>query len=250
MRATLSTIRLESTPSTNDYALSHASELGMGTLVLTREQTAGKGQRGNTWDAQPGDIMGTLAARWGEGEGDAYRPTTQQLFALNEAASLGIAEALGEVGAHCEVKWANDLIARDRKLCGVLIETRSRGAHIHFAAIGFGLNITARPTSPQHYQPAAIGLEELVATPPPDLAQLVATRILEKLGSLRDDGQDALHEEYLQRLYRREGLHPFQTAEGSFWAEIADVAPSGALTLRHAGGELRRYLFKEVQHRF
>ena len=57
----------------------------------------------------------------------------------------------------------------------------------------------------------------------------------------------SLHAAYMQRLYRREGVHPFEDSEGSFSASIENISPLGMLTLQREDGSQRTYAFKEVR---
>jgi BirA family biotin operon repressor/biotin-[acetyl-CoA-carboxylase] ligase len=56
-----------------------------------------------------------------------------------------------------------------------------------------------------------------------------------------------LHKRYMQHLYRRNALHTYADATGTFQAQIIDVEPTGHLNLEDENGRLRRYDFKEVR---
>lgn len=73
------------------------------------------------------------------------RPTdARALDVLALRCGLFAAEALdGLAAGSIQVKWPNDLYVGDRKLAGVLIETRWRGTAPEWVAIGFGINIVA-----------------------------------------------------------------------------------------------------------
>lgn len=57
-----------------------------------------------------------------------------------------------------------------------------------------------------------------------------------------------LETRYKEALYRKGGLHPFQDKDGQFQARIVDIEPSGRLILEDAQGNIRGYLFKEVEY--
>ena len=122
--------------STFDVAHRLAPDAPSGTLVLADEQTAGRGRHGRRWASAPGaGVWLTLVER----------PTdARALDVLALRCGLYAAEALDAL-AHAPValKWPNDLFVRDRKLAGILIETRWRGTAPDWVAIGFGLNVTA-----------------------------------------------------------------------------------------------------------
>jgi BirA family biotin operon repressor/biotin-[acetyl-CoA-carboxylase] ligase len=73
------------------------------------------------------------------------RPTdARALDVLSLRCGLYAAEALDELAdAPIGVKWPNDLYVGERKLAGILIETRWRGTAPDWVAVGMGLNVTA-----------------------------------------------------------------------------------------------------------
>jgi BirA family biotin operon repressor/biotin-[acetyl-CoA-carboxylase] ligase len=144
--------------STLDVAHRLAPDAASGTLVLADEQTAGRGRHGRRWTSAPGaGIWLTLVER----PADA-----RALEVLALRCGLFAAEALDELaGARIGVKWPNDLYVADRKLAGILIETRWRGTAPDWVAIGLGLNVATPDV------PTGVGLV-------PDVSRIVA---LEKL---------------------------------------------------------------------
>lgn len=124
--------------STLDVAHAIAPEAPAGTLVLADHQTAGRGRHGRRWDSAPGvGIWLTLLER----------PTdARALDVLSLRCGLESAAALDDLAGHdVRLKWPNDLYLRGRKLGGILIESRWRGASPDWVAIGFGLNVVAPP---------------------------------------------------------------------------------------------------------
>ena len=122
--------------STLDVAHRVAADAPSGTLVLADEQTAGRGRHGRRWASAPGaGVWLTIVER----PSDA-----RALDVLALRCGLYAAETLDELaGATIGVKWPNDLFVGDRKLAGILIETRWRGTAPDWVAIGFGLNVVA-----------------------------------------------------------------------------------------------------------
>jgi BirA family biotin operon repressor/biotin-[acetyl-CoA-carboxylase] ligase len=129
-------LAFDSIGSTLDAAHAVAAEAPSGTLILADEQTAGRGQHGRRWSSPPGaGVWLTLVER----PSDA-----RALEVLALRCGLYAAEALDAfAGAPVGLKWPNDLYLAERKLGGILIETRWRGTAPEWVAIGFGLNVTA-----------------------------------------------------------------------------------------------------------
>jgi BirA family transcriptional regulator, biotin operon repressor / biotin---[acetyl-CoA-carboxylase] ligase len=127
-----------SVTSTLDIANDVASSAPPGTIILADEQTAGRGTQGRRWTSPAG--AGVWLAL-------IERPRdANALDVLSVRCGLFVAEALDDLATEpIGVKWPNDLYVSARKLAGVLIETRWRGAAAEWVAIGFGLNVRTPP---------------------------------------------------------------------------------------------------------
>jgi birA, biotin-[acetyl-CoA-carboxylase] ligase region len=120
--------------STLDVAHTIAPSSDSGTLVIADEQTAGRGRHGRRWTSSAGaGVWLTIIER----------PTdARALDVLAIRCGLYAAEALDDLArTTVGVKWPNDLFVGNRKLAGILIETRWRGTAPEWVAIGFGLNV-------------------------------------------------------------------------------------------------------------
>ena len=127
-----------SVTSTLDIANDVAPSAPAGTLILADEQTAGRGTHGRRWTSPAGSgVWLALIER-------PHDPSALDVLSIR--CGLFVAEALdGLATGPIGVKWPNDLYVGARKLAGVLIETRWRGAAAEWVAIGFGLNVRTPP---------------------------------------------------------------------------------------------------------
>jgi BirA family biotin operon repressor/biotin-[acetyl-CoA-carboxylase] ligase len=111
------------------------------TVVLSAEQTAGRGRAGRTWQAPPGSsLFCTLILR------PAVAP--ERLSTLPLQTGVAVAEAIEETtGEPVQLKWPNDLwIGADpdrRKVGGILTTSALRGLEVDFALVGIGINVAA-----------------------------------------------------------------------------------------------------------
>ena len=124
--------------STNDEAsrLIQNSNVLEGTVVITGNQTAGRGQRGNAWFSEPGKNL-TFSI--------LIKPSflsVKNQFYLNIAFSLGLFDYLKEVlKTEVKIKWPNDILVNGKKICGILIENHLQAQHIQHSIVGIGLNV-------------------------------------------------------------------------------------------------------------
>src|SRR5438270_2430199 len=120
--------------STNTEAAALAEDLANdGVVVLAEEQTAGRGQHGRTWYCQRG--VGVLLSVLLFPPAALRRPVILAAWAAN-----AVCETIHQtIGLQATIKWPNDVLIRDRKVCGILIE-QGRGTVV---GIGLNLNQTA-----------------------------------------------------------------------------------------------------------
>ena len=206
--------------STLDVAHRLAPSVPAGTVVLADEQSAGRGTHGRRWMSRAGEGVWLALI---ERPADA-----RALDVLSIRCGLYAAEALDEVATgRIGVKWPNDLYVRARKLAGVLIETRWRGAAAEWVAIGFGLNVRTPPME------TATGLLDDCSRVDA-LVRLVPAlrRAASAVGHLSDDE--------LSRWSGRDVARGRAVSAPSA-GTVDGVAPSGELLVRSADGTLVRH---------
>ena len=105
--------------STNSLLLDLTRKISQpeGTIVITKQQSRGRGQHGNSWESEPGKNL-TLSL--------LLKPNflaVKQQFYLTMAFSLGVCDFLTERSiGNVKIKWPNDILVNERKVAGILIE--------------------------------------------------------------------------------------------------------------------------------
>lgn len=236
-------IKLAETPSTNTALrtlLDEDPSLPAGTVVYTHRQTSGRGQRGNSWEAEPGMNL-TMSL--------LLRPETisaREQFVISECVALSVALTLDRYlpkGMEAEVKWPNDVYVGDKKICGILIENSLIGTRIDHTIAGIGININQQEF--RSSAPNPISLARLTGATHD--VEAVMRDLVAEIERLADISQAELHSLYRSKLWRRNGQHPYSTPDGKqFNATIIDIATDGYLTLQPTDGPPRRFAFKEV----
>ncbi len=123
--------------STNARLLSGpAPPFGSADVCIAESQRAGRGRRGRAWISPPGASI-ALSIGW------AFRETSRGLPALSLAVGVAVARALKRAGANgIMLKWPNDIWFHDRKIGGILLESRAEADGPAFVVIGIGINVT------------------------------------------------------------------------------------------------------------
>ncbi|MDP4796824.1 MAG: biotin--[acetyl-CoA-carboxylase] ligase [Rhodospirillales bacterium] len=112
-----------------------------GTLVWAREQTEGRGRRGNTWDSPKGNFYSSLIVR-----PDVMVARAAELSFVTGCAVFDTIGELCEPGLECRLKWPNDVLLSDEKIAGLLLETKAEaGKPVDYVIIGLGVNLKSNP---------------------------------------------------------------------------------------------------------
>jgi BirA family transcriptional regulator, biotin operon repressor / biotin---[acetyl-CoA-carboxylase] ligase len=127
------------------------------TCVIADQQTAGRGRHDRTWHSAPGDGLYLSVLLCPQG---ASRIPSLSLMAGIAVAEVLIARDISGV----DIKWPNDVLVNDRKVCGVLVEGTSSGSNRHRIVIGIGVNLNHR-SFPQKLSRTATSLLLETGTP-------------------------------------------------------------------------------------
>jgi BirA family biotin operon repressor/biotin-[acetyl-CoA-carboxylase] ligase len=228
--------------STNNLALQLSQQPSAvdGTVVITNHQTAGKGQRGNTWEAEPGlNLTFSIILK------PKFLPVDKQFY-LNIVICLALRDYLKEkIPDITYIKWPNDILVHQRKISGVLIENQLQGSAIANSIVGIGLNINQ-----MHFESPQATSITLITHKQLDLADelpLLLGHIESRYLQLRHDKFQMLMNSYLEALYLRNESHTFVSQGISFDGIIQDLDASGRLRIK-AGGEFRSFGIQEIRY--
>lgn len=237
-------IRLQETTSTNGFLKEIGEEepLADKTVATAEFQTAGRGQKGNSWFADKGlNLLFSIFNRPEQLMANAQ-------FILSRMISLAVKKTLDRETWHIRIKWPNDIYWNDKKMGGILIESNLQGNRVESTIIGVGLNIN-QETFPAAL-PNPVSLRQVTGRE--HNRETILEGILMEFSKLSGDlarGKSPdIEKEYMDSLYRAHGFHWFESANGRFQAKICGVHPSGHLVLREKeNGKEQAYAFKEVQ---
>lgn len=238
--------------STNDF-LKRLARRGAeaGTLVLADQQTAGRGRLGRTWQSPPG------AGLW---LSFILRPalSLEIAGALPLAISAVVAETLSAIcGEPFSAKWPNDILANNRKVCGILCETQispaagfaSGSNQLDYVVAGIGINVNQRPRDfSSDWRRRATSLA-IIAGHPLDRQSVLVTVVQHLDKALFINLPQAMP----ALLSRWRALCPelgkpivLQQAQTTITGIFDDIGEGGELILRLADGQRKAYSAGEV----
>lgn len=125
-------IELEECTSTNDYMREHLDELSDGAVITAKLQTSGRGRRGHIWEADNGMLPISILMK-----NPIERDTITARVGLAVCYALESVTKFSGIG----IKWPNDIIICDKKVCGILCECSFLGDCV-CVICGIGVNVS------------------------------------------------------------------------------------------------------------
>ncbi len=210
-----------------------------GALVLTDYQTAGQGQQGSHWEANPAQNL-TFSL--------ILLPalTVEQQHWLTIVASLSVHDAIApELSPPLTIKWPNDILCESSKICGILIQNNLQGRKIQSSVVGIGLNVNQT----EFAVPGATSLALLTGQRfnREEILTRWAVCAERRLDQLSQQDFSALHHDYLERMHWRGERHRFEDAWGTFYGTIVGTDARGRLTVE-TEAETRHYDAKQLKY--
>lgn len=217
---------------------------GHGTVLIARDQTAGRGKGERGWFSTPeGSLCLSVLVRTGRGLREAAQLPLLAAVALREA-------ILAESGVDAGVKWPNDLLAGGRKICGILAEAAcDEHGDLDFAVIGMGLNLAIPEAGfPENLRQSAVSLATLSGRPV-DRDGFVA-----RLAALLDgwvqrwegQGLSAFADAWTAHALHLGQVVRLTDGDEELCATLIGLAADGALRIRDAAGTVRNVHSGEI----
>ena len=211
-----------------------------GTVVITDYQTAGRGQKGNSWESERGKNL-TFSILLHPN----HIPPGKQ-FILSQLISIAIVGVLKKYDRHFTIKWPNDIYWKEKKIAGMLIEVDLTGSSLSNAIIGIGININQR-----HFKsdaPNQVSLTQITGKEHnlSELLEKILDSIVDEYNKYTPDNEEEIRQKYMALLFRNKGVYPYLYGEEIFNASIEGIEPNGQLILKKENGSIHTFAFKEI----
>jgi BirA family biotin operon repressor/biotin-[acetyl-CoA-carboxylase] ligase len=231
----------ESIDSTNEEARRLAGCGEQGPVWITAgQQTAGRGRRGRSWVSPPGNLAATLFLR-----PDRPANTCAQ---LSFVAALAVSDVVSRQArsADVRVKWPNDVLADDRKIAGILLESAgSGGERLDWLAVGIGINLAHFPPDTEFPATSLAQLGAMVPTSADAVGRL-AQAWSRWYDEWQRDGFGRIRDVWLSRAARLGARIRARLASEETSGVFEGIDQDGALILRERPGQTRAIAAGEV----
>lgn len=228
--------------STNDLAeeLIKEGKGDDGIIIRADEQTAGRGQKGNSWESSRGmNLTISIILR-------PFFLAPEKQFILSKVISLGLCDLLRAYSDNISIKWPNDIYAGDDKIAGILIEHSITGNIIDNTVAGVGLNINQITFDSYLPNPVSLKMITGVESDIDNILRELCSHLNYWYTKLLDGDYSSIDREYLKFLYRANREAEYRVAGLKIKGTIRGVDPFGLLIIEDEGGSLKRFGFREI----
>ncbi|MFI2743879.1 biotin--[acetyl-CoA-carboxylase] ligase [Zhouia sp. PK063] len=239
-------IKLNAIDSTNSYLrrLSLENKLEDYTVAVAKYQTQGRGQMGTKWNAEDGKNL-TFSI---------YKKVScvskEDQFCLSMAVSLAVQSALSYfMIPQLKIKWPNDILSANKKLCGILIENVIQNGELTAAIVGIGLNVNQTNFEDGLFSASSLKKISGIHYNHDE----IMTKILERIKVYEEMIIKKKYEElkaiYEDELFRKDKPSTFKdnTTDELFMGFIKGISKTGMLQIMLEKEEVRDFDLKEVK---
>lgn len=239
-----SVFKLMETDSTNTYVSKLPIDTPEGTIAYALNQIQGRGLGANYWESEPNkNLTFSILLR------PVFLKAYEQFYLL-KAIAIAVSDFVAMFTDKVSIKWPNDIYVADKKIAGILIENAIERDFLKQSIIGIGININQEKFSDKVPNPVSLlqlnkkeyNIEECLTL----ITDCIETQYI----LLRDRNFEAIDKSYLSIVYRLNQPSVFSADGTKFKGTIVAVEPTGELVIKASSGEIRHFLFKEVEYIF
>ena len=168
-----------------------------------------------------------------------------RVYRINMAASVSICRAISRLGLEAGIKWPNDILIREQKVCGILTELGAQMDRLDYVVVGVGLNANNETAAfPSQWRSTSLTSELGRGI---DRCALIVAILNEMEQALDNMESHDLYEEWCSRSLTLGMRVRISSAEGDLTGQVVDLDGDGALILQQ-GREKRRILAGDCIH--
>jgi BirA family biotin operon repressor/biotin-[acetyl-CoA-carboxylase] ligase len=232
--------------STNDAAYELAEKgIKEGTIVLAEEQGRGKGRHGRSWQSPPkGGIYMSIVLR--------PRMAPNEIPRITLLAAVAAAKSIRKAtGLSAMIKWPNDILIGNKKVCGILTEMKAEQDSVDFVVLGMGINVNT-PVRSLPRGASSLREEMRDTNRRTELSRVeISKKILEALeaeyNTLKEKGSGPIMEEW-RRLSAMLGSRIRVVLQNrAFEGQAHDIDPDGSLVVRLDSGVMEKVSSGDVE---
>ncbi|MGL4632473.1 MAG: biotin--[acetyl-CoA-carboxylase] ligase [Leadbetterella sp.] len=238
-------IYLPTCHSTNDIAheiIQNSTDFH-GTVILTDHQIAGRGQRGTSWLSEKGENLLLSIAL------DTSFLRIEDSFYLSKFVAICLQKSIQKfTNENVKIKWPNDILIRNKKVAGILIENKIAVSMLKNSVVGIGVNVMQkRFESP--YAGSLIDYANTQTLQPSQIAEELCETLEKEWAFLKNNIWDYLNNLYKKTLWGWQERRFYYIDNKRFEGVITQILDDGKIEITTRDGRLN-YGIKEVKFEY
>ena len=235
--------KIDAISSTNEYLkqLYLKKNIYDNFLIITNNQTEGKGQGSSFWESEPKKNL-TLSIYK-----DLKKNKLKNPFIINLIISISIIETLKKYNLpNLKIKWPNDILSASKKISGILIENFFQREFLISSIIGIGLNVNqiSFKKAKNAISIASIKKKKIDLT---EVLNILTKKISLKLHEIDNLKINDLINEYESLLFKKDKFSKFNINNKLIDGRILGVNQSGKLKVKIGNEIIREYNSSEIK---
>jgi len=236
-------IKLDAIDSTNNYLKKIILNEGINdyTVVTAKFQTQGKGQLGTEWESEHSKNLICSVYK------KEINIKVQDQFVVSALVSLALIKTLRKINlSNMHIKWPNDIMSDNKKICGILIENIVKENYIKDTVIGIGLNVNQTIFN---NLPNAASIKNLIGTTCSidEILKDLVKNLKYYFNELDKSSINSIFEKYEDALFRINKPSTFKNSKGEvFSGYIKGVSRLGKLNVMLEENLVESYDLKEI----
>lgn len=208
------------------------------TVVWTSNQTQGKGYAGNTWNSEKDKNLAVSILIKNDLD---YK----EMIFFNQWICISVCELLEKYSDDVCVKWPNDIIIKNKKVCGILIETHKSEDQLNII-VGIGLNINQ--TQFENLQKAgSLATQTNQFYDIEEILSCLLTKLENSYSLIENKEWDFIIKNYNSKLFRKDKVSVFKKGNELFNGIIQFVDDAGLLNLKLEDESVYKFKHKEIE---
>lgn len=208
------------------------------TVISAGRQTAGRGRSGHDWESPKDVSVATSIALY------PREVSCEAVPRLTLIAAVAVAEALEKLyGLKTAIKWPNDILVSNKKICGILTELSAKDNHVENVVIGIGVNVHNKEFAPE-IADKAISIDQAMQLAKRDTSGVHCREVTEKIWEcflphydafLKSEDLSGILDFYNQRLVNKNREVLVLDPKGAYQGVAKEMTSTGELLVEKDG---------------
>lgn len=230
----------ESVDSTNNVAM-EMEDVQEGTVIIGGEQRKGRGRLNRNWHSPKSGLWFSIVLKPNKNKFD-------KIAVLTLIGALAVNEAISKQNINTDLKWPNDILYKNKKVCGILSQFKSKGNEVDRVVVGIGINVNQKEF-PKEISDTSISLR-MIKGEKIDKDQLLAD-ILNYLGfyyeKFENNEINDIIDKWKSKMFMLHKVIKFSTSDNqSYKGEVVDITDKGELVVEKKNGKVEKLIAGDV----